>query len=77
MNRRPARESGGLAVVQAAIITCFLVLLGRCAWIALVNGPDYAVRAVQQRSVDVLARYIAASASCLDGRLILTAVAIF
>ena len=54
MNRRPARESGGLAVVQAAIITCFLVLLGRCAWIALVNGPDYAVRAVQQRSVDVV-----------------------
>ncbi len=41
-------------MVQAAIIMCFLVLLGRCAWIALVHGPDYAVRAVQQRSVDVV-----------------------
>jgi len=54
MNRRPARGSGGLAVVQAAIIMCFVVLLGRCAWIALVHGPSYAVRAVQQRSVDVV-----------------------
>lgn len=54
MNRRPSRGSGGLAVVQAAIIMCLFVLLGRCAWIALVNGPDYAVRAVQQRSVDVV-----------------------
>jgi len=41
-------------VVQAAIIMSFIVLLGRCAWIALVHGPDYAVRAVQQRSMDVV-----------------------
>ncbi|HNY68574.1 MAG TPA: hypothetical protein PKM09_07640, partial [Bacillota bacterium] len=54
MNRRPSRGSGGLAIVQAAIIMCFLALLGRCAWIALVRGPDLAVRAVQQRSVDVV-----------------------
>ena len=40
--------------MQAAIIMCFVVLLGRCAWIALVHGPNYAVRAVQQRSVDVV-----------------------
>ena len=40
--------------MQAAIIMCFLALLGRCAWIALVRGPDLAVRAVQQRSVDVV-----------------------
>jgi len=54
MNRRTSRGSGGLAVVQAAIIMCFVVLLGRCAWIALVHGPDYAVRAVQQRTMDVV-----------------------
>ena len=54
MNRRPSRGSGRLAVVQAAIIMCFIVLLGRCAWIALVHGPDYAVHAVQQRSMDVV-----------------------
>ena len=54
MNRRPSRGSGGLAVVRAAIVMCFIVLLGRCAWIALVHGPDYAVRAVQQRSMDVV-----------------------
>ncbi len=41
-------------MVQAAIIMSFIVLLGRCAWIALVHGPDYAVRAVQQRSMDVV-----------------------
>jgi len=41
-------------VVQAVIIMSFIVLLGRCAWVALVQGPDYAVRAVQQRSTDVV-----------------------
>ncbi len=54
MNRRPFRGYGGLAVVQAVIIMSFIALLGRCAWIALVQGPDYAVRAVQQRSTDVV-----------------------
>lgn len=54
MSHRQSRTSGGLAAVRAAIVICFLVLLGRCAWIALVRGPDYAVRAVQQRSMDVV-----------------------
>jgi cell division protein FtsI/penicillin-binding protein 2 len=51
MNRRPFR---GFALVQAAIMMSFALLLGRCAWIALADGRAHAVHAVQQRAVDVV-----------------------
>lgn len=55
MNRRP---SAGFVLVQAAIMMSFALLLGRCAWIGLVDGGAHAARAVQQRALDVVISHI-------------------